>query len=85
MKLKQPTRPLFLGIEGGGTHTVAILADADGRLLKRFETGPGNVKLLGDRELHGLFKSIATVFPKPDALGIGMARPPLPGGPDASQ
>jgi N-acetylmuramic acid 6-phosphate etherase len=70
---KQFDRPLFLGIEGGGTHTIAILADAEGQLLKRFETGPGNVKLLSDVQLRGIFKSIATAFPRPDALGIGLA------------
>src|SRR5271169_3336022 len=66
-------RPLFLGIEGGGTHTVAILVDDNGQLVKRAECGPANVKLLSDAQLLRLFKSITRAFPKPDALGIGLA------------
>lgn len=70
---KQSARPFFLGIEGGGTRTVALMADADGRLLHRFEAGPGNVRLLNDVELVRLFQSIAAALPKPDAAGIGLA------------
>lgn len=71
--LKQASRPLFLGIEGGGSHTVAILADEHGNLLQRFEAGPANLKILSDSQLLALLKSIARVFPKPDTLAIGMA------------
>lgn len=70
---KQSERPFFLGIEGGGTRTVAILADARENLVQRFEAGPANLKLLSDSQLVGLFKSVAAAFPQPDALGIGMA------------
>src|SRR5271154_5376726 len=66
-------RPFFLGIEGGGSHTVAILADARRQLVRRFDAGPANLKLLGDHQLLALFKSIAGAFPPPDALAIGMA------------
>ncbi len=71
--LKEPVRPLFLGIEGGGSHTVAIMADAQKQFLKRFEAGPANLKLLSDAQLLGLFKTIAAAFPQPDGIGIGMA------------
>ena len=47
-------RPFFLGLEGGGTRTVAILADAAGQLLHRVEAGPANVKLLDDAQLSAL-------------------------------
>ncbi|EEF60221.1 N-acetylmuramic acid 6-phosphate etherase [Pedosphaera parvula] len=70
---KQPARPLFLGIEGGGTRTVALLADARRHFLHRFEAGPANVKLLNDAQLVRLLRSIAEAFPQPDALAIGMA------------
>src|SRR5260370_17255182 len=70
---KQSARPFVLGIEGGGTRTVALMADADGSLLNRFEAGPGNLRLLNDVELTRLFRSIAAVLPKPDAIGIGLA------------
>lgn len=69
----KPAAPVFLGIEGGGSHTIAILADAHGNFLKRFEAGPANLKLLTDEKLGSLFKSIAAAFPPPDAIGIGMA------------
>ena len=70
---KQSVRPFFLGIEGGGTRTVALMADADGRVLHRIEAGPGNLRLLNDAELLRLFRSIAAALPKPDAAGIGLA------------
>jgi N-acetylmuramic acid 6-phosphate etherase len=70
---KQPARPLFLGIEGGGTHTTAILADARRHFLHRFEAGPANLKLLNNVQLADLFHSIAAAFPLPDTLAIGMA------------
>ncbi|MDB6110040.1 MAG: N-acetylmuramic acid 6-phosphate etherase [Pedosphaera sp.] len=70
---KQPVRPLFLGIEGGGTHTVALLADARRHFLQRFEAGPANLRLLSDPQLVRLLRSIAAAFPHPDAVAIGMA------------
>jgi N-acetylmuramic acid 6-phosphate etherase len=70
---KRPSRPLFLGIEGGGTHTVAVLADARQRFLHRFETGPANIKLLNDAQLTRLFRSIAAEFPQPDTVAVGLA------------
>jgi N-acetylglucosamine kinase-like BadF-type ATPase len=30
----------YLGIEGGGTRTVALLANGSGQTLRRLETGP---------------------------------------------
>ena len=69
----RPAQPLSLGIEGGGTRTTALLANAHGRELARAEAGPGNLKLLSDAALLKLFRSIASRFPRPAALGIGMA------------
>jgi N-acetylmuramic acid 6-phosphate etherase len=71
--IKQPVGPLFLGIEGGGTRTVAVMADGRGKLVRRFEAGPGNARLLDDGQLLELFEGIAAAFPAPDAVGIGMA------------
>src|ERR1017187_6904474 len=42
---------LFLGVEGGGTRTVALLADARGQIRKRFELGPLNLKLASDTDV----------------------------------
>ncbi len=72
----QPDRPataLLLGIEGGGTRTVAILADERGQQIRRLEAGPANLKLLSDTRLLVHFRALARQIPSPDALGVGMA------------
>ena len=68
--------PAFLGIEGGGTRTVALLADADGGLLKRFEAGPANFKLLTEAQLRRRLREVKAAlkgFPQPAAVAIGLA------------
>jgi N-acetylmuramic acid 6-phosphate etherase len=52
------TQACFLGIEGGGTRTVALLADEHGRILRRLESGPLNLKLLSDRAILGRLRDI---------------------------
>ena len=64
---------VYLGIDGGGTRTVALLADEHGRALRRAEFGPTNMKLLTPAQLIARFRTIARAFPKPDAVGIGVA------------
>src|SRR2546425_7232105 len=64
---------LFLGIEGGGTRTVALLADQNGKAIDRVEAGPANLKLLTDQELARHVRTIAAELPRPDALAIGLA------------
>ena len=64
---------LFLGIECGGTRTVALLADSAGNQLQRLEAGPANLRLLPDAQLLRHFRDLAKNFPPPAALGIGMA------------
>jgi N-acetylmuramic acid 6-phosphate etherase len=63
----------FLGIEGGGTRTIAVLADGAGHTLDRLETGPSNMKLLTDGQLIRHFRSLAKALACPDALGIGLS------------
>jgi N-acetylmuramic acid 6-phosphate etherase len=63
----------LLGIEGGGTRTVALLADSNGQTLRRLERGPSNMKLLTEAQLTRQFRSIAAALPRPDALGIGLS------------
>jgi len=68
--------PTFLGIEGGGTRTVALLADAGGALLQRFETGPANFKLLTEAQLLRRLREVRAAlkgFPSPAAVAIGLA------------
>jgi len=66
-------RPFLLGIEGGGTRTTALLADARGREIQRAIFGPGNVRLLDDRALRRLLRQISKQFESPDAIGLGLA------------
>ncbi len=63
----------FLGIECGGTRSVALLADARDNELNRATFGPANLRLLNDAQLARHLRSIAKEFPKPDAVCIGMA------------
>ncbi len=63
----------LLGIEGGGTRTVGILADAALRQRQRVEAGPANLRLLTDAQLRTHFRALAQIFFRPAALGIGMA------------
>ena len=63
----------ILGIECGGTRTVALLAHGTGPALKREEFGPANLRLLDDAKLARHFRKIKAAFPAPDLLGIGMA------------
>src|SRR6266436_28959 len=44
-------RGYFLGIEAGGTRTVALLADDHGRAVRRLEAGPANLRLVTDSQL----------------------------------
>jgi N-acetylmuramic acid 6-phosphate etherase len=72
-KAKLPQRPLYLGIEAGGTRTMALLEGCQGRYSLQHEAGPANVRLLNDDQLHRHLRGIARGLPKPDALAIGMA------------
>ena len=65
--------PLFLGIEGGGTRTVAILADAPGTPGRRLEAGAANLRLISDAQLRFQLRSLAEQLPSPAAVAIGLA------------
>ena len=62
--------PVYLGIECGGTRTVAL---AVGTHTVRREFSPENLRLLGDPALQRHFSAIAHAMPKPTAICIGMA------------
>src|SRR5688572_18224554 len=66
--------PAFLGLDCGGTRSIAIYQHAD--VQRRIEAGPGNVGLLSDAQLLALFRALSRVHknaPSPNALAIGMA------------
>jgi N-acetylmuramic acid 6-phosphate etherase len=64
---------LFLGIEGGATRTVAILATAAGEILQRKEGAAANLRLLTDEQLTEQLRSLATSLPQPSAVCVGLA------------
>lgn len=72
-KTQRFQQPFLLGIEGGGTRTTALLADARGREIQRAIFGPGNVRLLDERALRRLLRQISKQFESPDAIGLGLA------------
>ncbi len=64
---------VFLGVECGGTRTVAALADARGEELRRTVFGPANLRLLSDAQLSRHLRAVKREFPAPSAICIGMA------------
>lgn len=55
--------PLFLGVDGGGTSTVALLGLADGRVVGRGTAGPSNAKAVGTAAARtALEEAIAGAF-----------------------
>lgn len=68
-----PADGTLLGIELGGTHTVALLASRDGQLLGRAESGPANLRLRTDAELVAHFQAVKESLGVPSAVGVGAA------------
>lgn len=57
------TAPALLGVDGGGTSTVAWLADAEGRVIGRGLAGASNIKAIGGEAARAaLDRSIAGAF-----------------------
>ncbi len=74
MKRKKEKAPAFLGLDCGGTRSVAIYQCA--HVQRRAEVGPGNVGLLSDAQLLALFRQIRRIhrnLPSPASMAIGMA------------
>ena len=77
--MRQPEQhkgPLFLGVECGGTKSVAILTQNNGGQAVQYEAGPGNIRLLNDIQLVKHFQKISLIHRsarKPDSIAIGMA------------
>src|SRR5213594_116350 len=70
MTTRPSTNPVFLGIEAGGTRTVALAA---GPRTVRREFGPANLRLLTDAQLDKHFGKVAKDMPRPAGVAIGMA------------
>lgn len=65
--------PALIGLECGGTRTVAIAASADLQLIHRIEAGPCNLRLVSDSDLESHFSKLASALPPAAAVGVGMA------------
>ncbi|HVV00854.1 MAG TPA: N-acetylmuramic acid 6-phosphate etherase, partial [Verrucomicrobiae bacterium] len=63
----------LLGIEGGGTRTLAVLANARGEELHRVEEGPANLRLLSDSALVRHLSALRRALPPPDSIAVGLA------------
>jgi N-acetylmuramic acid 6-phosphate etherase len=64
---------LFLGIEGGGTKTIAVLANGRGTELQRATEGPANLHLLSDEALVQHLEMLRRRFSRPNSIAIGLA------------
>ncbi|HUJ09145.1 MAG TPA: N-acetylmuramic acid 6-phosphate etherase [Verrucomicrobiae bacterium] len=64
-----------LGIEGGGTRTIALLADPSGKIVERFELGPLNLKLATDSEISQTLRCLRslTINREPSAIALCLA------------
>ena len=74
MKRNTATAPAFLGLDCGGTRSVAVYECGD--IRRRVEAGPGNIRLLSEAQLRTLFRELGAVhknLPAPSAIAIGMA------------
>ena len=76
--MSRPEQPAsqILGIECGGTRSVAVLTQVNGSEAVQFETGPANLRLLNDQDLVAHFRKISAVHQKsgdPAVVAIGMA------------
>lgn len=68
-----PHPPVLIGLECGGTRTVALAATADLQQVRRIEAGPANLRLVRDDQLAAHFSALAGQLPPPVAIGVGMA------------
>jgi N-acetylmuramic acid 6-phosphate etherase len=64
---------ILLGIEAGGTRTVALAVGGDLAAPVRQEFGPANLYLLDDAQLAHRLRTVARAMPRPHAVAIGMA------------
>lgn len=72
---------LLIGIDGGGSKTVALLADAAGRVLGRGVAGPSNHQTVGvaaaesalNQAIQAAFAAAGLEPRPPRAIGLGMS------------
>ena len=67
-----PPGKVLLGIEAGGTRTIAAAVDGLAG-ARRIEIGPANLRLVTDAQLTRHFREISQSMPQPISIAIGMA------------
>jgi N-acetylglucosamine kinase-like BadF-type ATPase len=60
---------IFLGIETGGTKTIAIAATPELRKIARVECGPANLRLISDKDFLALLRESLACEDKPMNVG----------------
>src|SRR5258707_1260528 len=66
------SEPILLGIETGGTKTIALVATGALRQLDRLELGPANLRLISDKDFLALLSDLKKRIGSPGAIGIGL-------------
>ena len=72
--MSDPRKSLLVGVDGGGSSTVAWVADAAGHILARTESGPSNHKAVGESAALGALDSAlrSAMSDASDQLGIAV-------------
>jgi N-acetylmuramic acid 6-phosphate etherase len=65
-------KAVYVGIEGGGTRSTLIMADAEGSVIAELAGGPANLRLMTDAQLLVLLQSFATRLPQRKIAGIAI-------------
>lgn len=74
MRRKKTSAPFYaLGIECGGTRTIALRLREDGQASHKREYPAANLRLIDDEQLGKLFQQIAERHENPRCVGVGMA------------
>lgn len=63
---------ILLGIETGGTKTIAIASTPSLVRVARLELGPANLRLISDKDFLTLLRDLKSQIPTPAAIGIGL-------------
>jgi len=61
-EVKEPmvkeSSPYVIGIDGGGTKTVGLIADDSGKVIARSESGPSNYHVVGQKQMACVLKNV---------------------------
>jgi len=64
---------VLIGLECGGTKTIAIAATQTLKRVARIQSGACNLRLVSDAELERHFRDLAAQLPPALSIGVGMA------------